>query len=238
MTRSKEAFLWSVKGLGEYAEREREKLYFWRFSFACDLHDWQYGYRFARFMYQIVRRYEGEMPLYGVRVLERTKRGRIHEHAIVNKRIPIDLVHRLGRRYDLGWAWVKTCWEVKGAGNYLGKYLSKRQPVPLPRGMKKWSCIGGFQGTRVKSIERESAVSEALGIVRQWWVGGRIGYGDMQTVLASPILHFPRYIEWACRYAAADRGDYNVFRWPMWKIQQEAGCLYGEDLAGVEHNLE
>ena len=105
--------------------------------------------------------------LRGLRVLEFHRAHGAHYHALLNKRVGVGEVRRLGKRVGIGRVHVTKAQDV-GVVNYLGKYLSKSfasQNQAFAR-LSRWGTIGAFQGVKVSDVEVVSNFHRACGAVR------------------------------------------------------------------------
>lgn len=122
--------------------------YFWTFTFVSVMPDWYYSQCWANFIRDLQNVY-GQMIL-GVKVLEVHPGGHgLHYHAILNKRISVHFVRRIGKKYGVGIVQVKKC-DI-GAANYLVPYLKKEDG--LSKGIRRWGTVGGFVGVKFKDVE-------------------------------------------------------------------------------------
>jgi len=127
------------------------KAYFWTFTFTSVMPDWWYSRNWAGFIRDL-QHLHGEMVL-GLRVIEVHPGGHgLHYHAILNKRMNVHFVRRLGRRHGIGRVHVKTC--DMGAAHYLVPYLSKDDT--LFKGIRRWSTVGGFIGVKKRDVVCET----------------------------------------------------------------------------------
>lgn len=150
-TKSQAAFIMSAERLFE----EFPKIYFWTFTFTECGCDWWYPAAWKAFSHDL-QNWFGQM-LMGLRVVEvhpaEYSHG-LHYHALVNKRISIDILKRVAAKYGIG-----NCWVVEadmGTAFYLAKYLGKKGDRLSP-GMRRWGTIGGFRQIKVNAIEIDSA---------------------------------------------------------------------------------
>jgi len=137
----------------ESVENQGERAYFWYFTIPEAIPDWEVSFRWMRFIGEIQNIYRHEIvTLNGFRVIERQANGRLHYHAIVNKRIEISHARRIGKRYGIGRMAVKKVWSPKGATAYLREYLSKDPVKGIGCRIKRWGTIG-FAPWSVKQVD-------------------------------------------------------------------------------------
>lgn len=193
LNRSTAAFYFTCEKLFETSAH----VYFWTFTFKKVYADWVYSYAFSAFYRDLSNRF-GHMLL-GVRVVEPHKSHGLHYHALLNQRIPMDLVRRIGSQYGIGICWVEKA--DFGSVHYLAKYLSKskRKGQRLYKGIKRWATVGGFVGTRVRKMIVES---EATDCMRSFV---RIG-GQLPTSFAACVYSYGRH------YGRLDSWDFKARR--------------------------
>lgn len=136
----------------------QEYVYFWTFTFKNVYADWIYSNAWAGFIRELSNWYG--QGLFGVRVIEPHKSHGLHYHALLNQRIPIGLVRRIGKKYGIGHVWVKRA--DPGSIGYLAKYLQKAKDNPLHPGMQRWHTVGGFVGVRKNDLVLECLTSNVM----------------------------------------------------------------------------
>lgn len=151
--KSRVAFLLSAQMLFEHSPKG---MYLWLFTFEKVYNDWEYPF----FWEQFAKRVKNLYPLAcGLRVVEAHGGGHgLHYHLLINKRLSIQLVVRIAKRYGIGFTSVKKCWDF-GAALYLAKYLAKDMKggnTPLKGGIHRWGTFGPWTGVRKNSIEVKS----------------------------------------------------------------------------------
>jgi len=150
MTRTATAFLFTVDRLVAH----NPKLYFWTWTFRQVPYNDTWAMRmYHLFITRLCRKVPG---LLGVRVAELHKSHGIHFHAICNRRIPIDLVRKIG--WPIGFGQIKVIEVTPGKlPEYLAKYLSKgyRKANIFAR-RRRWGTIGGLKSTRCRDVEYRS----------------------------------------------------------------------------------
>jgi hypothetical protein len=155
VSKSHAAFLMTVRQLFT----DYPKIYFWTFTFKAVYHDWQYSGLWARIIKEVAYHYRGEGFFCGVRVLEAHKEHGLHYHALLNVRIPVEMVRRIGERWGLGRIHVQRA--TPESAFYLGKYLTKDE-TKLYRGIARWATVGGYCGVKVKDVELRSNAVDAV----------------------------------------------------------------------------
>src|ERR1700744_2827736 len=126
-------------------------LYFWTFTFKQVMPDWYYSQTWARFWRDFLDHFPDQVI--GVKVAELHKEHGLHYHLILNQRICVGQVRRIGARYGIGRVHVKLC--DKGAVGYLRKYLMKNDRREFKAPVRKWSPVGKWDSTKVRSVEVE-----------------------------------------------------------------------------------
>jgi len=111
----------------QYARQQGERLYFWTFTTSKQVSDSWIGGIWVKWILAVRHLYDHEeSPLIGIRVLDRHKSGKLHWHCIINKRVSVDLLRKMGKRYGIGRQMhVKRVTYVKGAWDYLEGYMEK-----------------------------------------------------------------------------------------------------------------
>lgn len=169
MTKSEVAFRMSADKLF----RENKAIYFWTFTFVEVWEDWVYSRQWARFWRDFCN--HSNFFISGLKVTELHENHGIHYHCLLNKRLPVGEIRRLGRRYGVGRVHVKKA-DV-GAVGYLTKYLSKEKS-DFSKGIQKWGSVGGFKGVKVSDIVIESDFVQKLqqvkGERRLTWTGYKL----------------------------------------------------------------
>ncbi len=130
-------------------------------------HDWGAD-QWDRCLRALRREYSN---LGGIRVFEPHKDGRLHIHVIFNRRLPIQHVRRLSRRYGFGRINCKQVVtnESTGLAHYLTKYLRKTHAdrhEHFRKGRRLWASFGKLPNkSLVKNIRCDSPSSRFL----KWW---------------------------------------------------------------------
>jgi len=126
--------------------------WFWTFTPWCVMSDAQFAAAWNRFSEKLRYVYRWE-PLTMLRAFEPFQSGFLHCHAIIDRRIPVDLVRRLARNTGIGRVHVRRC--VSTDADYLAHYLGKAS-WRLPDGRKAWAALGLERHTRVCDVETDS----------------------------------------------------------------------------------
>jgi len=202
-TRSQAAFVFSVERLFAMGK----PVYFWTFTFKRVYDETDYAWRWTSFVKAIEyahcnRRGRGRM--FGLRVVEPHESHGLHYHALLNFRLSVHIVRRVGVRFGIGRVDVIRC-EDSGVGLYLAKYLAKRKEFATR--IRSWGAIGGFLVCRGKDVEIDSPytrVREAL-----------VGSAKLSYSTSSYLYHMARL-----------RGD--VSKWLPLERAQVSGVLRKE----------
>lgn len=144
-TRSQTAFRWTVEGLFQ----RNESVYLWTLTMAEQIPGWWVPNTFDIFkrgLLDFIGKFEG------VRVFEWHVNHGIHIHMLINRRVPVGVVRRIGKRYGFGRVHVVKADE--NAARYLGKYLCKDAGRLWPYG-RQWASLGG-RGVRVRDVQIET----------------------------------------------------------------------------------
>lgn len=148
-------------------------VYFWTFTFAVLHSDTEASKLFTQFLYHLRRSLGGDWG--GVRVAELHKEHGVHFHALINRRLAVDWVRRIGKCHGIGR--IHVCKARRDAVDYLGKYLTKQREGPRHeksgRRMRRWAAFGPVARTRVSDLVNDSPMwvfrrKEKLG-----WLGFR-----------------------------------------------------------------
>lgn len=135
------------------------KVYFWTFTFVKVHEDWKYPLLWNGFMKDVYHFFGGTVC--GLRVIEihpgQYSHG-LHYHALLSRRIAIQIMKRLGKRHGMGRISVSTA-NIEAA-HYLAKYLTKENG--LSKGMRQWGTIGGFKGVKKNSIQIDSVITRNI----------------------------------------------------------------------------
>jgi len=174
ISRSKRAFQLCAGGIAE----RFPILYFWTVTFAVVHDDWQCSQLFRRFLDHLKKdKLLVGCEFGGLRVAELHKKHGVHYHLLVNTRVSVHIVRRIGRCYGIGRVNVKRVWDNEGAIAYLAKYLSKRgNGVPLcesGRKMRRWAAFGEVPRVRVSDVVFESEMSIWRRAQNLPWLGYR-----------------------------------------------------------------
>jgi len=188
-SRSEAAFLLSVDRLFDCSKA----VYFWTFTFKAVYHEWEYGKLWNRFMDGLQTAHSGRRrgrgAFMGLRVVEPHEQHGLHYHALLNTRLSVDMVRRVGKRFGIGRVYVVKA--DRGAGNYLGKYLGKKKTFATR--IRKWGAVGGFLVCRKKDIEQSSPFHRTMSSVKRGGVlgcpGGKIPMDVSSAILGACAVH-------------------------------------------------
>lgn len=180
LTKTQAAFVFQAQKLFE----DHPQLYFWTVTFSTLHADWECAALFRSFLNHL-REVMGRTGWGGVRVSELHQEHGVHYHLLVTERLAADLVRRVGRCHGIGWVKVKMVYDIKGAIDYLIKYLHKQKEGPKTqprrkittavwsigfanallivasdyerqRNGRRWASFGDIRRTRVKDVECDS----------------------------------------------------------------------------------
>jgi len=124
-------------------------VYMWTFTFHSVQNDWDGSKKFTRFLDHLRKVFRG-CDWGGVKVGELHKFHGIHFHALIDRRLPVDIIRRVAQCYGIGRVHVFIA--RKDSAKYLAKYLSKTRSGPMcesGRFLRRWSSFGKIPG-RVK----------------------------------------------------------------------------------------
>jgi len=131
------------------------KVYFWTFTFYTVHSDWESSELFSAFLRDLRRTIGGDWG--GVRVAELHREHGLHFHALINRRLALDVVRRVAKRHAIGR--IHVCRADQTAAGYLAKYLSKQKDGPKTksgRNMRRWASFGNVVKTRVSDLVNNS----------------------------------------------------------------------------------
>lgn len=160
--KSRIAFRMTAERLVETSERT----YFWTATFYSVHADWECLKLWRRFLDHLRKVLGGGWG--GVRVAELHKDRGVHFHFLINLRVAIDLVRRVGQCYGIGRidvrrvrrsGYMKEGSVAVNVAKYMAKYLSKQKDVPLTesgRRARRWAAFGEVVATRASDIVNES----------------------------------------------------------------------------------
>ncbi len=129
------------------------RVYFWTFTFTGVNADWENSRRFTKFLHHLQAVLDGDWG--GVRVAELHKEHGVHFHALINRRLAVDIVRRVARCYGIGRIFVEVADNNNGTARYLSKYLSKQKKGPLcesGRSMRRWAKFGQVRHVRIRDL--------------------------------------------------------------------------------------
>lgn len=143
----------------------------------------------------------GRGRLLGLRVVEMHEAHGLHYHALLNVRLSVHIVRRVGRRFGVGVVWVVRCHSAD-VGGYMAKYLAKGSAEFKSSGvrLRTWGAIGGFLVCRGSDVVIDSPMSRVLAEVSD---GGQLDY------------HAASYV-----FGCARRWG----TWDAWTPMQQAVC--------------
>src|SRR5262245_50167229 len=124
MFKSRIAFQMTAERLFEPGFR----VYFWTFTFYELQADYVAMKRFRAFLNHLQKVFK-DCKWGGVRVAELHKDHGVHFHALINRRLPVEIVRNVAKCYGMGRIHVKVA--DKGAAKYLTKYLWKQRQAPI-----------------------------------------------------------------------------------------------------------
>lgn len=155
MTKTCAAFRLSAQRLFD----DYPKIYFWTVTFYAVHDDWEATALFGKFLNHLIK--VAGKNWGGLRVAELHKNHGVHFHMLVNDRLAVDLVRRIGAHYGVGRVQVARVQHSRGGNSivYLSKYLSKRRAGPLTesgRSARRWAKFGDVQHTRVCDLVNDS----------------------------------------------------------------------------------
>ncbi len=174
-TKSEAAFRFSFRTLVQ----RNPKIYFWSFTAADPMPDWQFADAWHRFWSAVYRRVRFDFE--GLRTFEPhmghgERRGFLHAHMVCNERLPVADLRALARGTGIG-PMMKVERADAGLEDYLCKYLTKSFSRP---GSRCWAKLGDWEHTRKCDIVVESREANffraCYKLTRRW---------DLARVLAS-----------------------------------------------------
>ncbi len=132
--------------------------FLWTYTFADDVTPAEAARRWRLFV-----RWHVETDRTCVRVLEAgSKNGRWHYHCVTPQRWDVNEVREAAMRCGFGRINVKRIPADKA--RYVAKYLRKHGRSELPRGQRRWACVG-FEGVPVNRVK---ATSETWFLPKVW----------------------------------------------------------------------
>lgn len=152
-TKTAYAFTFTAERLAAWYPR----IYFWTLTFReVPYNDVRAMSDWALFRRRLCHRYPS---LKGVRVCELHKSHGIHFHLLLNLRISLDDMNKLGHPLGLGRMSVSEA--DKNCIGYLAKYLTKQYRNEFDfGGRRRWGTIGGFKPCRVRDVVFEMETSQ------------------------------------------------------------------------------
>jgi len=185
-------------------------VYFWTFTFVKVHNEWDYSRLWKLFVQGLEYAHGNRASrgrLLGLRVVEPHEQHGLHYHALLNVRLSLHIVRRVGARFGIGRVHVDRVpsSDAPIVAMYLAKYLAKRKEFATR--IRSWGAIGGFLVCRGKDVEIDSPYSR----VREALVGSaKLSYST-----SSYLYHMARL-----------RGD--VSKWLPLERAQVSGVLRKE----------
>ncbi len=213
MTKSHAAFTFSCETLF----RQYEKVYFWTFTCKKVHPIWRYGPIFHAFWHELQHAYGG--ILQGVRVYELHNTHGIHWHCLLNYRMSVREVRRIGEKYGLGRNHVVVA--DSGAVGYMAKYLAKERASL--KGLSKWRTLGGFRGTKVKDIVVKSPYHKEVNRLQKKHGVKKVPWEIAKQVMKTTVLR---------SVMPEDRKGFDAL------MSQHTGADLRRKLVGVEQSLK
>jgi len=182
-SRSQASFVLSVLRLFSL----NKPVYFWTFTFVKVHDEWQYSKLWAAFIKGLEYAHgnrSGRGRLFGLRVVEPHEQHGLHYHALLNVRLSVHIVRRVGRRFGIGRVHVDRVQSSDApiVAMYLAKYLAKRKEFATR--IRSWGAIGGMLVCRGKDVEIDSPYSR----VRSELVGSN----KLNYATSSYLYHMSR----------------------------------------------
>ena len=105
----------------------------------------------------------------------------LHVHAVVNERLPVEIVRSIAQRYGFGRVNVKC--HPRERAMYLSKYLAKDRPECF-KGMRLWAPFGLCDSHKVRDIVVDSRWTEAYKLLAAT-IGGfsKLAWNDRIAVV-------------------------------------------------------
>lgn len=151
LTKSKAAFLLTAERLFT----KKDKVYFWTFTFYTIKSDWEGSHLFSKFLHHLRNTLGGDWG--GVRVVELHREHGVHYHALINRRLAVDIVRRIAKCYAIGRIFVEKA--DLDSTTYLSKYLTKQRQGPKTksgRNARRWAAFGPIDKTRISDLINDS----------------------------------------------------------------------------------
>lgn len=165
---------------------QHRNIYFWTFTFKGVEYDERAMWLWNQFQTRLKDFFGRNVA--GLRVVEvhpaELSHG-LHFHALLNRRLNIHIVKRLGKRWGFGRISVVKCDE--GTAMYLAKYISKDNDVAP--GIRRWACIGGFHGVKVKNVKCDSILSDNIKYCQNKMKLRQFGYAFFLYVAAQTMRY-------------------------------------------------
>ena len=227
--RSETAFASTGKRFGEYLRDKGESAYFWTFTASEKHPDWFYAYMWKSFVREIGARFRYDYPgLHGIKTIQRHRKGGLHWHCIINKRVDVNWARRVGAKYGIGRIMrVEQVRNLKGALDYTKRYIGREAIKGQGCRLQSWGTIGRAPyAVRVRDIVVENDNTRFISRLRSEYFGGPVpnwlcldvcrsmhgGYREREDF----IMFKPR--------EARDAGKvptWEELSYPVWLIQRE-----------------
>jgi len=244
--RSKLAYEATVRAFLQNCAENNTGVYFWTFTTRKVHRLPEYGYIWSRFITSIRNEYRFDLPtLGGIRTIELQKRGAVHWHCLINRRLPVDRIREIGKPYGIGWMYVDKADSPRRASNYISKYIEKDGGAAFKNtGMPVWGTIGFAPWrTTVKQIIIRNEYTKFLSRVRSEIFGTE----SLPSWLARDIYQSwhigyrvrEDYIIWFAKERQSQGHDIRTWacweplRYKVWHIQQETEMIGHNDYDGL-----
>lgn len=160
--------------------RQEQPIYFWTFTFDKLYPDWFLSRAWGDFITDLGNLYGGRLK--GIKVAELHETHGIHYHALLNKRIWVEVVRRIGRRYGIGRVYVLRA--TPGAIAYLEQYIKPSGQSRMSPGIRRWSTVGGFDGVKCRDIDIDSPYHRVILEMQQLTGIKKVSWGAASNIMA------------------------------------------------------
>jgi len=222
-------------------QQQETGMYFWTFTTRKVHRLPEYKFMWNRFLRDIFNEWPYDLPrLGGIRTIQLQKRGALHWHCIINKRLPIDRLEEMGYKHGLGWMWVEKIESPKRAINYVARYIEEGIKTGFEgTRMKTWGTLGFAPWkTRVSQIKVRNECTAFIQRLRKEFFNDT----TIPSWLAREVYQCwhigykvrEDFICWSAKEAQAKGHDlktwacWDTMRLPVWNIQRETDGV-GED---------
>jgi len=113
----------------------------------------------------------------------------LHFHLLLNQRVSIHWLDRVGRKWGFGFKFVRHV--TLEDALYCGKYLSKTDGTELQKGGRKWGTIGGFKGVRKNDIEINSPFHRNFRLIQKRCNITQVTPDVLHSIYLNTELHGP-----------------------------------------------